>query len=387
MADPIPTLLQSNPTTPTQQTAAPQSGPTVYKPRGGAATYDASAYGIDQFKYPSDLMSATNQYGGNYVIFYINVASDSKLIKNNPTLVVNDNTPRDQGSLVGLAQASSASTAGVLGAAALPAAAGVATAIGTGNYGAAALTGTLAVGGGAAVASQAASFTGQTKRIKTTIAMHIPNNLSTTYGIEYNPEDTALYAAGLLGADAIANATAAFNKATGEKGLSNVADVAKQYTPAVSSAIAAGALSAPGMAGLSKLTGLAANPRKEQIFQGVSFREFSFDYQFFPRSEEEAQNVLDIIYQFKYHMHPEFKDSSQFLYVYPSEFDIFYYNNDQENMNLNRHTSCVLTDMTVNYAPQGQFNTFDNGMPTQIDLSLKFKELATLTKEKIADGL
>jgi len=86
-------------------------------------------------------------------------------------------------------------------------------------------------------------------------------------------------------------------------------------------------------------------------------------------------------------MHPEFKDANNFLYIYPSEFDIFYYNNGQENMNVNRHTSCVLTDMVVNYSPNGQFTAFANGMPTQINLTLTFKELATLTKEKIQDNL
>ena len=86
-------------------------------------------------------------------------------------------------------------------------------------------------------------------------------------------------------------------------------------------------------------------------------------------------------------MHPEYKDTMNFLYVYPSEFDIFYYHGSQENLKVNRHTSCVLTEMNINYAPQGQFTTFPDGTPTQINVTMTFKELATLTKEKIEDGL
>jgi hypothetical protein len=41
--------------------------------------------------------------------------------------------------------------------------------------------------------------------------------------------------------------------------------------------------------------------------------------------------------------------------------------------------------MAVSYA-QGQFNTFKDGMPTQINVTLTFKELALLTKENIMDG-
>jgi hypothetical protein len=204
--------------------------------------------------------------------------------------------------------------------------------------------------------------------------------MSTTYSINYDEEDTDVYAIGL----AAIGGTASLDKALQQKSMSNVA---KDVANATAAAGVAVGLKLPGTGGISKLTGLAPNPRKEQIFKHVNFRTFTFDYQFYPRDAQEAENVLNIIYQFKLHMHPEFKDANNFLYVYPSEFDIFYYNNGQENMNVNRHTSCVLTDMTVNYSPNGQFTSFANGMPTQINVTLTFKELATLTKEKIQDKL
>ena len=97
--------------------------------------------------------------------------------------------------------------------------------------------------------------------------------------------------------------------------------------------------------------------------------------------------IMNIIEQFKYHMHPEFKDTNNFIYVYPSEFDVFYYQGGKENLNLHRHTSCVLTEMNINYTPNGSFTAFANGMPTQINVTLAFRELALLSKEKIKDGL
>jgi hypothetical protein len=137
---------------------------------------------------------------------------------------------------------------------------------------------------------------------------------------------------------------------------------------------------------LSKLSKLAPNPTTEMVFQSVETRTFSFNYRFAPRSEKEAENVLRIIEQFKFHMHPEFKDQTGFLYIYPSEFDIVYYSGGQENPNLHKHTSCVLINMVVNYTPNSIFSTFDNGMPTQIELTLSFKELAKLDKQKIQEG-
>jgi hypothetical protein len=41
--------------------------------------------------------------------------------------------------------------------------------------------------------------------------------------------------------------------------------------------------------------------------------------------------------------------------------------------------------MSVNYTPNGAFNTFDDGMPTQINVQLAFLELAILTKAQIQD--
>jgi hypothetical protein len=91
-------------------------------------------------------------------------------------------------------------------------------------------------------------------------------------------------------------------------------------------------------------------------------------------------------------MHPEFKDTASFLYIYPSEFDVYYYYFNQENRALHRHTSCVLTELNINYTPNGSFQTFaageksPGGMPTQINMSMTFKELAILTKDQIKDG-
>ena len=85
-------------------------------------------------------------------------------------------------------------------------------------------------------------------------------------------------------------------------------------------------------------------------------------------------------------MHPEFKDGKKFLYLYPSEFDIKFYHQDKENPNINKVTSCALVDMVVDSAPNGMFNSLDGGMPPQIDVTLSFRELATLSKETIDQG-
>ncbi len=339
-----------------------------------------SKYSIRDYQYPNDLIS-NKAYGGNYAMFYINVAVDSKLASNNKdTDFIDDfdQTTRRRGSIVAnnLSFNEVAGVASGIGA--------VKGALGGGLLGGNFL-GALA-GGGVAGAANAVGFgivaaagmkgTRAQKRLKTAIALHIPNQLQTRYGVTYSEEDTFEFAA----ASEIAKALRSENKVDAAK----AAALETGASLALQKVAQAGAVSAA--------TGLAPNPKKEQVFKGVDFRTFTFEYQFFPRNEDEAKNVQNIIQQFKFHMHPEYKGSGEFIFVYPSEFDIVYYTNGQENENLHRHTSCVLTEMSVNYTPNGAFNTFaqsrtGGGMPTQINIQLTFRELQILTKELVEEGL
>lgn len=382
---------------------------------GEASTFDSSTYKLEGMMYPEDLMAVNNQYGGNYVIFYLNVHEDSKVIKDSG----NDNVVPQEKVLV--RQAGNVADADISKGAMVAmggiAGAGVAQGAGaaqkvSGFFGAepnstVATTANVMVGGaaGAGVAAYAGASK-KYKRMTTAIALHVPTELSIKYGIDWQTEDMAgslamastlenmgpvLAAAGVAGGAAavllkskIAGAVVgagtglAVNAFTG--GMGKAAEALGGYGTGL-------ALSTPGVGPLlSKTAGVAANPKKEQLFRSVDFRTFSFSYQFFPRNSKEARNALNIIQQFKFHMHPEFKDASQFLYIMPSEFDVFYYKDGKENMNLHRHTSCVLTDLNVSYSPQGVFATFPDGMPTQINVQMTFKELALLSKESVKDG-
>jgi len=356
--------------------ATPNPPPSTYTPRGDATVFEGGKYDIGNWSYPADLMAPDGRYGGNYVIFYINVSQDGKLYANDPSVAVENLTPRDQGDLVGQnignnltsANATAGAVEGAVGGGLL-----------TGDVKGAAKGAAAGAVTGAAVgkilSSDSIKTTRANKRLKTAIALHIPNDLSITYGVQWSEEDTATLAMAAAGGGEIAKALNPKSKSSDATGVG----AAILANLALSKGPNAGANSAA--------LGLAANPKKEQVFKGVDFRTFSFNYKFFPTNSTEANHVLNIIQQFKYHMHPEFKDANNFLYIYPSEFDIFYYNGGQENLNLHRHTSAVLTNMHVNYTPNGMFTTFPDGMPTQIDIQLQFRELALLTKDKVKDGL
>jgi hypothetical protein len=343
------------------------------------STMDTGKYQVAGLSYPNDLLS-NKAYGGNYAMFFINIAVDPKLAVD-PSLKTDfvedfDQTTRRRGSIV----ANNFSFEQV---------AGVATAIGALKAGGLSLLGgsgaafksALGVGaanavGYTAVGTQAASGTRAQKRLKTAIALHIPNQLLVRYGVTYGEEDLVDFASGAEMLKAL----------SGDNKFSNTVDATAAAASNLALRIGAQANA------VSAATGLAANPKKEQVFKGVDFRTFTFEYQFFPRDRDEADNVKNIIEQFKFHMHPEFKGAGELLFIYPSEFDIVYYTNGSENKNIHKHTSCVLTEMSVNYTPNGVFNTFfdsktGGGMPTQINVNLTFRELQILNKELVKGGL
>jgi len=396
--------------------------PDTNKPRLREATeFKSSEYQPGGLTYPDDLLATGGPYGGNYVIFYINIHEDSMLKDDTQATggIVQDSTPREQGDAVGqkVTNVQAAEVLGVTGAIAASGA-GVAEKV-AGTFGAKirpgmAAVANTAIGAGAAAITLGAigGVTNQYKRLRKAIALYMPTDLSIKYGVGWGDADTAGTAAMFAVAENLNKAAAVGGAAVGgiagavigsrlgglrgakiagaigAGGGALVGDLATGGggVGAAGSYGAGVALQTPVGAFISKTSGVAANPKKEQIFKSVNYREFTFSYQFFPRTEKEAESVREIIYQFKLHMHPEYKDAYHFLYIYPSEFDIYYYQNGKENMNIHRHTACVLTDMNISYSPQGVFTTFADGMPTQINVQLTFRELALLSKETIKDG-
>lgn len=360
-----------------------------------AKTYDSNRYQVDGYEYPSDLTSNSLSYGGNYVIFYINVSEDSKMIKNKEVEVLSasDQVAVDKERIKKALAGEEFSKLGVMAAFTTGGAiAGSAVGNLLNLQGIGGLKGGvagLATSGSVAAQTSGSTFSRPQKRLKTAIALHVPNDLSIRYGVGWGEEETFGIQAAMSGAGEIASAAGNLGKAfVDQNGPYEKGRAAMGNLGQVGSIVAAASMKyAPGGSALSTLSGLAPNPKKEQVFNGVDFRTFTLNYKFAPRSSKEAKNVLNIINTFKYHMHPEYKDTKGFLFLYPSEFDLVYYHGGSENLKIHRHTSCVLTELNINYTPNGIFNTFDDGMPTQIDVTMSFKELTILTKELIGQGL
>jgi hypothetical protein len=127
---------------------------------------------------------------------------------------------------------------------------------------------------------------------------------------------------------------------------------------------------------------LLDNPKMEVLFSGFHFREFSFQFQFAPKSQEESEVVRDIIETFRYYALPEITAGKMF-YVFPSEFEIEFMQGQRNNPNIPKITTSVLKDINVDYAPFSVWSTLPNGAPLSITITLNFKELELIDRSRV----
>jgi len=138
--------------------------------------------------------------------------------------------------------------------------------------------------------------------------------------------------------------------------------------------------------------GYAQNPQIEILFETTDVRGFEFTFNFLPRNEDESDQVAKIIRMFRFHSAPEIeKTSGGRFFIPPSEFDIEYRfkgpDGDTLNEALHRFSTCVLEAMSVNYVGQsGQFVTFKDGRPVNIEVVLRFKEVEVIHKDLVKAG-
>ena len=138
---------------------------------------------------------------------------------------------------------------------------------------------------------------------------------------------------------------------------------------------------------MSKAFGVAINPHEEQFFEKPNFRSFDYNFEFFPRNREEMEAVKNIVFLFKYHMHPTLdKGAGGRLFRVPSEFEIHYAHLGEANQHLNKIARCVLKGMDVVYGPEEQFSAFKGGAPVSTKITLQFEETQFITKDEIYEG-
>ena len=233
-----------------------------------------------------------------------------------------------------------------------------------------------------------ASNFNNTRRITDSVSIYLPPNVEESTSAKYDESATGI--AGFL--------VSAFGKSLEgmdaqqltRKVAGGLEGISKDMTFRAIG-LAGELVGAEGVEALAKKAfGEASNPYMEVLFDQMQLRTFTYNFNFAPRNEQEALEVQKIIQLFRFHMAPELRPDVNRYVGLPSQFDIHYMYLSKEgvaseNNYYNRIATCVLQDCKINYTPNG-VKSFEDGGPVQTTMTLTFKEIELLTKDKIAQG-
>lgn len=143
--------------------------------------------------------------------------------------------------------------------------------------------------------------------------------------------------------------------------------------------------------------GVILNPNVELLFSGIDLRNFSLNFKMVPRNQSEAQMIKDIIKEFKKSMLPKFAKgtelplstllaspqsiSNNFIRV-PDVCKVSFMRGGNLNTDVTQYKMCAITQVDVNYTPDGAYATYDDGSMVAIQLSLSFQETKLIFSEE-----
>ena len=200
-----------------------------------------------------------------------------------------------------------------------------------------------------------------------TISLYMPETLSFNYSAQYNDVSVTNVIT-----DAVKGGLSKLNK------LTSVFGKALTSSPDILSSDAA-------KLGI-KAAGLAVNPQLQLLFEGLGFREYSLKFTFTPYSQQEADNVIQIIKKIKEWAAPRtVKGAAGAFFIPPAVFQPEFRFNGTVNKKVSAVTKSVVTNIDVDYTPNG-WSTTNDGSPVQTTLSISFQEIEILDRDKLVKG-
>ena len=237
--------------------------------------------------------------------------------------------------------------------------------------------------------------------------------------IMYMPEDISTGFRGNWGGKAFSTVGAGILRAAGQEGLASkfgggfgtISGAAERALGLASAAVLQKTVQKAGGDQLTKddifgsVSGAIMNPNTELMFQSVDMRNFALKFKLVPRNAKESKEINRIVKVFKACTLPlrdpgqvmGFNDAdkpinkgivSAFIGV-PNLCRVSFMRGATEHKVLPRYKMLAVTEVDVNYTPDGTYATYRNdGQPVAIELTINFQETKiNFAEEVLSDSV
>ena len=141
------------------------------------------------------------------------------------------------------------------------------------------------------------------------------------------------------------------------------------------------------------MSGAILNPNVELMYGGGDLRNFSLNFKLIPRDRGEKGIINEICNQFKKAMLPKMDPGdvmgatstgtfAGFIGV-PDLCRVAFMHGGNEHEALPRFKMCAITQVDVNYTPDGTYATYYDGQPVAVQLTISFQETKLVFSEEI----
>ena len=145
---------------------------------------------------------------------------------------------------------------------------------------------------------------------------------------------------------------------------------------------------------LGSTRGVILNPNVELLFGGIDLRNFQLNFKLVPRKQEEAVMNKKIIDSFRKAMLPRFalgnelnfssaEATSRNYIKVPNVCKVSFMRGGSVNTDVPQYKMCAITEVDVNYTPDGTYATYQDGSMVAIGLSLNFQETKLIFAEEV----
>lgn len=232
------------------------------------------------------------------------------------------------------------------------------------------------------------------------IILYMPEDISTGFKANWTGKNFSNIGAGILrtagGTDLMAKLKS-FGE-TANEGLDRFTTIAgAQIISGAISKITGESVSLDDI--FSSTRGVILNPNTELLFTGLDLRNFTLTFKLVPRNATEANQIEEIIRTFKKAMLPYANSGAEalkesfdekgyqagFIKV-PDLTKVTFMRGSDLNKNVPQFKMCALTQVDVNYTPDGTYATTRDGRMVAYQMSLNFQETKLIFREDVEAG-